>query len=313
MRFNACPAASFTLVELLVVIAIIAILAAMLLPALRGARDAAHRAACMGNQRQIGAALINYAGDSDGKFPLTGNIIANPPNSMVVLPWDSAIHTYLGGSVSQSVLLARQDNYGLDPTITPTHPVPVLRCPADTLQRNVFGMRWACTYVMNGGREMGMSGVSDPANNLKQVGPGNGGTWQYWTMPGAQRPWIRQTQIPKASQTILIAEKAWSAVGANYRSFIKGPYGGGGLGYDGAWVSAMHFKRPDFYFPPGYSTDPWPAGSSNYLYCDGHVESRDTTSTCTWNTDIYWSGGPAYYRLYGHCVAAGDWTIDGND
>lgn len=90
----------FTLIELLVVISIIAVLSAMLLPAVKLVRDHARGAGCSSNQRQIAMAVLSYAGEHDDVLPFSRCEVGVPAE--YGLPAGDSIATWLNtASVGQ--------------------------------------------------------------------------------------------------------------------------------------------------------------------------------------------------------------------
>ena len=79
---------AFTLIELLVVMVIIAILIGLLLPALARAKEEARKTQCRSNLRQLGLAIMMYAGDNGGWAPEVGGVLAGRNADMTAyFPW----------------------------------------------------------------------------------------------------------------------------------------------------------------------------------------------------------------------------------
>lgn len=100
---------NFTLIELLVVIAIIAILAAMLLPALSAARERARSASCISKLKQIGLAETMYSGDNHDY--LAGWLIANDATPWATTITKGQINGTSAKNIGQPVVLLVQNGY----------------------------------------------------------------------------------------------------------------------------------------------------------------------------------------------------------
>ena len=225
---------AFTLIELLVVIAIIAILAAMLLPALGKAKGRSQAISCMNNLKQLTTCWFLYTGDNNDRLVLNNPFSTTPDTS-----WVTGQMTGLPDAINQNLLrIGFLWNYNKT--------LGIYKCPSDPLKYN--GKATVRSYSLSGQMGSTDTALGVPWDSQASM-LGN---------PGYP-PFMKYTQIrrPAPSLALTFVDESEYSIDDGYYLIWLPPYSSPGTYLD-RWGNLPALRRHDT--------------SSTFSFADGHAE-----------------------------------------